>query len=112
MAMNNGNSTVDGVSLAASGVADALRARRLKSPSSSFKVELQTPSPSDPTRDLPTLVKTTEAYNERNDRMAIGLVCGFRRLEMHQIPEAEMKSVITAIRAQKAEREAARWRKP
>lgn len=112
MATNN-KSTVDGVTLAATGVADALKARRLQAPSSCFKVELQRPSPSDPTRDLPALVKLTAAYNQRNDRMAIGLICGFSRLERNQIPEDEMKSVITAIRARKAEHEAARWaRKP
>lgn len=97
------------VGSAVDGMAAALPAKRRAQPSSSgFKIELHSPPPSDPRGDLPAVKSTMLAYEERNDRVAIGLRCGFRRLEMNQIPDTEMKSVLAAIRREKSEREAAK----
>lgn len=53
-------------------------------PSSTFRIQLQSPSPSDPRTQLPALATLVEDYRRSNDRMALGLRIGFRRLETEQ----------------------------
>lgn len=72
----------DVVESAVDGMAAALGARRRAQPSSSsFRIELHRPQPSDPRADLPALAATTAAYKQRNDRMALGLKIGFGEVE-------------------------------
>lgn len=39
-----------------------------------------------------------ERFRNRNERMAVGLRCGFRRLEKNEIPEDELERTLAAIR--------------
>lgn len=52
-----------------------------QAPSSSFRIALQSPSPSDPRGQLPALAAMIENYKRSNDRMALGLRIGFRQVE-------------------------------
>lgn len=52
--------------------------------SASFRIELQSPSPSDPRTRLAALATMVEDYRRGNDRMALGLRIGFRALENEQ----------------------------
>lgn len=50
-------------------------------PSSTFRIRLQSPNPSDPRTELPALAAVVSDYRRNNDRMALGLKIGFREVE-------------------------------
>ncbi len=73
-------------------------------PSATFRIKLEQPKPSDPTGALPELARTVAAYRLRNERMAIGLRCGFARLEHGRISNEELEATRRTIRGEEAER--------